>query len=244
MSAVRTSIALAAATAALLAGATAPAAAEGETAPPPAPKTVWTLHKSWSFTTGLPAGRRMTVIQHCPSGSRLVKSPTRTLAAQTRKEEPNMGARVVFRELRATSVVTRYRITRVGTKAAAVAGAIVCKRTVAGDSTSLTGSSRTELRVFGPASKGVEAFNSTLMAASDTPAFNAGDYATTMSGAGVTRSRRSVDAFPSTHQKVVSEDDGDQFVDAYGVSSRSLRRGQYASIRNNYRYAVDVTRTQ
>ncbi len=242
MTAVRTSIALAAAAAALLAGA-APVSADTHEAPPP-PKTIWTLHTTTSFTTALPAGRRMTVIQHCPSGSRLVNRPTRAWAAEMRRSQPNIGARVVLRELRDTSVLTRYRITRPGTKAAVVAGAIVCKRTIAGDSTSLSGRSVTELRVFGSARRGVEAYNSTLMAASDSADFAARVFPMRMSAAGVTRTRGSVNAFPSVVQKVYSEDDGDQFVDAYGVSSRSLPSGRFASIRNNYRYAVDLTRKQ
>lgn len=188
----------------------------------------------------LPVGADLSVVQTCPQGS--VLDRTQTAAAEHAMDaatDPHL--RLASRELWVAGIVSRYSV-RTATTATTVlplVDAVLCSTPVAPAATTVSGTASTDLRVWGPAPAGVQLVNATVTLVTDTAAADY-VYATVMRAAGAGASRGSlpgaVHAVQATAQKA-----GIGAVSATGRSSARVRRGQFVSIYNSYRYTSDLT---
>jgi hypothetical protein len=151
---------------AVLVGAPVPAAA-AEVRP------VVSNHVSFTgFGATVRPGAVVSVLQRCPSGSRLDRAATR--AAATRFDaELQPTVRRLSRELWSTGMVTRYRVLQAAEvprdDGFGLVNAAVCTGTRPAGATSVTGRASTEVRLWGPAPSGSRLRTVTLAAVTDRP---------------------------------------------------------------------------
>ncbi len=186
---------------------------------------------------GLPVGAGVTVIHHCPVGSDLDKAQTRMVG-----EFHTDGLRVASREYWPAGVVTRYRVTRAfaAHEGAMTFNVALCKSRVASDATRLAAKAKVDLRIWGPAPRDVFMANGALVAVTDS--LEAGYlFRTTMRGAGVDSHPTSLRGALTAIQDTIEEQgEGISLVAAFGTTDRSVGRGEFISMRNNYRFVAHL----
>ncbi len=227
---VRTAAALVAAASALLVNA-APATAA------PA-RTVLNGHISMSTVDSrLPVGAGVTVIHHCPVGSDLDKAQTRAVGEFHTDE-----LRVTSREYWPAGVVTRYRVTKAidPDEGAAALTAALCKSRVSAGATRFAAKAKVDMRVWGPAPRNVTMVNAALVVVTDTLE-SAYAFRTSMRAAGVDSHPSSVRGAINAVQETIEEKDlGLSAVASYGTTDRRVARGDFVSMRNNYRFVAHL----
>ncbi len=200
------------------------------------PRLLLNAHIGVSSVAGpVPVGAGVTVIHYCPAGSHLDKADTRAVG-----EFHGDHLRVSSTEYWPAGLVVRYRVTkRLSTaRPAFVATAAVCASPVTAGAARFGALARVDLRVWGPAAARVELVNATVVAATDDPDAN---YLlrTSMRAAGVNSDTASVRGAVKAVQERFSEAGVDGVV-AMGMMDRSVRRGQFVSMRNNYRFVANL----
>jgi hypothetical protein len=214
-------------------------------------RPVVTSHVSFTgFDATVRPGAVVSVLQRCPTGSRLDRAATRASATRFDGElQPTV--RRVSRELWATGMVTRYRVL----EAAAVprddgfglVNAAVCTGTRAAQATSVTGRASTEVRLWGPTGSGSRLSSFTLAAVTDRPVPAEGaagadlPYRTAVRALGVTASRGALAGGVRATQQV-NDDDGSGSVGATGTTRRAVPAGRFVSMRSSYAFTADLTR--
>lgn len=200
-----------------------------------ATRDIQTGHVSVSAAGGLPVGATMSVVQHCPTGSTLDRAGTRALAPQA---DPQL--RLASRELWVRGSVSRFRVVR-ATTAAAPTGAIttiVCRSPIDVAAKSLTGDGSTDLRAWGPAPALVSLINGTISVAGTEDSDKI--FRTAMQAAGLDQHESSVADSAVARQRVFTRAGLDSVLMA-GQTTKRLRPGQFASVRNRYTFSSDLT---
>jgi hypothetical protein len=136
--------------------------------------------------------------------------------------------------------VTRYRVSQrlSAAKPAVVATAVVCRSKVASTATTASGRAKADVRGWGPAPARIELASAVIVAVTDD--LSAGYmFRTSLQAAGVDEHPSSLRQTVAAVQQVFTDADGDVVV-AVGETQRRVSRGQFASMRNNYRYVADL----
>ncbi len=207
--------------------------AAGSAAAAPA-RTLLNGHISIGMVDGaLPVGAGISVIHHCPKGSDLDEAETRAVG-----EFHDGRLRVASREYWPAGMVVRYQVTKKmhADDEAMVATAALCKSRVAADATRFTAAAKVDLRVWGPAPREVGLTDVALVVVTDD--LNS-DYIfrTSMRAAGVDSHPASLRSAVDAVQETLTEGD-ESAVIAVGRTNRKVGRGEFVSMRNNYRFTA------
>jgi hypothetical protein len=214
-------------------------------------RPVVSSHVSFTgFDARVPAGAVVSVLQQCPSGSRLDRAAT-TASAVRFDAELQPTVRRVSRELWPTGMVTRYRVLQAADvprdDGFGLVNAAVCTGTRPPSATSVTGRASTEVRLWGRAPSGSRLRSFTLAAVTDRP-FDPGagpgadlPYRTAVRALGVSASRGALGGGVRAKQEV-SDDDGSGTVGATGTTLRAVPAGRFVSMRSSYAFTADLTR--
>ena len=238
------SVGLLAATACLAVGA-APMPAAAATGS----RSIVTTHLSASgFDEKVPVGSVVSVVQTCPAGSLLDKAETRGFSRELDgilEAEPNV--RLIGRELWVAGLVARYRVVRRGGVPTAdgfgVANVAVCTSRVRAGTTTVRGRASTDVRVWGPAPRGVRLFSFTGVRAVDAAdAEEKPPFRTALRATGTAPSQGALAAAVRARQEADNEDGA--LVSTTGTTRRRVLPGQFASMRSNYAYTVDLTKRE
>ena len=207
-----------------------------------AQRTLVNAHISISgVQNSLPRGATISVLQYCPSGSRLDQASTGTVQREVDRTVLDRRVRLTSRELWPAGLVSRYRVTRrTSGEPLVLLNLALCTSTVPGDATTVTGRAATDLRVWGPAPSGRNLINSTTAAVTDS-VDSEHVFATAMKAAGVASAKGSLANGVKALQEVVQESEIGAVV-AVGQTQRRVRRGTFISMRNTYSYTSDLTR--
>ncbi len=205
-----------------------------EAAAPPGPKIDG--HVSLSSVQSLPTGSTVSVLQYCSRGSALAKTATQRVATRL---DPTLDRhlRLASRELWPAGMVSRYRVVTAMPAATptAIANGALCTR-VKKRTKEEAQQAATDLRVWGRAPARIELANVTLAVVGE--GTNVGSvFAVVLSAAGAGASRGSLAQGVRSAQRTVRED-GINVSLATGQLQRVVRRGQFASLLNNYRYVA------
>ncbi len=207
-------------------------------------------HLSFSgFSAGMPAGAVVSVIQTCPSGSRLDERQTRAWHREldiTLGGEP--GVPLASRAFWVAGLVSRYRVVRTGGVPTAdgfglVDGAVCTGRVSIGART-VTGRASTDVRVWGPAPAGVEIYSFGGPSVSDAgDARTQAPYLTTASTVRVASSRGALAAGVRADRE--ADDPDAAGIDVVrGTLRRPVPRGRFVSMQRTYTYTADLTRRE
>lgn len=228
MSTARTAAALAAAAAALVV-----AAAPAQAAPA---RTVVDAHVQVAGVAGaLPVGAGVSLVQTCPKGSTLDATATR-IAGEA--HDPRLA--VASREYWPAGMVTRYRVAKRLSAAdpALVATTAVCRTAVARSATTVDARASADLRVWGPAPAKVDLTDVAVVAVTDR-LDSAYVFRSSMKAAGVTSQQQSLSGAVEAVQERIADADGEAVV-AEGRTLRTVGRGEFISMKNQYRFVAHL----
>jgi hypothetical protein len=198
-------------------------------------RTVIGIHVSVSEVGGaLHRGARLSHIQTCPRGTDLDVRSTRILG-----EAHDRRLQVVSREYWPAGIVTRYRVRSSFSKRSGLLGsAVVCRSKVAPGTSTVSGRAKSDLRVWGPAPARVVLVNSVVVAVTDN-LLSTYSYRDSLHAAGIDAHPTSLRGAVVAVQRLFSDPMGEVLV-AVGETKRKVARGQFASMRNNYRYVAHL----